>query len=170
MKKIIAFILIVFLSIYNYSSAKKYKFKLDPPFIIEQVRVAKQGTKFVKSWAVAKNADDAIIKAKQNVVAAALFIGISPNHEMGAGVIPPLCSQGTKAYEENKEYFDDFFKKGVFLKYVVDVNSTYPIGENNLNTPQGRKVGVYLQLFYDDLRKRLIQDNIIKALGDQFKY
>ena len=169
MRKIV-FLFIILFSFYNSSFAKKYKFKLDPSFAIEQVRVAKQGSKFVKSWAVAKNADDAIIKAKQNVVAAALFFGISPNHEMGAGVIPPLCSQGTKAYEDNKDYFDTFFKKGDFLKYVVDVNSTYPIGEDNLNTPQGRKVGVYLQLYYDDLRKRLIQDNIIKALGDQFKY
>ena len=34
MKKIIAFILIVFLSIYNYSSAKKYKFKFYEKSII----------------------------------------------------------------------------------------------------------------------------------------
>lgn len=169
MKKIV-FFYIIFLGFYSSSFAKKYKFKLDPPFAIEQVRVAKQGTKFVKSWATAKNADEAIIKAKQNVVAAALFTGISPNHEMGAGVIPPLCLQGINAYNDNKDYFDNFFKKGDFLNYILDVNSTYPIGENNMKTPEGRKVGVYLQLIYDDLRKRLINDKIIKGLGEQFKY
>lgn len=169
MKKI-TLIFIVLLSFQGSLWAKRYKFKLNPPFMIEQVRVAKQNTKFVKSWATAKKADEAIVIAKQNVVAAALFTGISPNYEMGAGVIPPLCSQGMNAYYDNKDYFDNFFKKGDFLNYILDVNSTYPIGENNLKTPEGRRVGVYLQLLYDDLRKKLINDKIIKGLGDQFKY
>lgn len=152
------------------TQAKKYKFTFTPPYEIEQVRVAKEGTKFVQSWAVDKNADKAIILAKQNAVAAMLFTGIAPNDVMGAGVIPPLFSQGPAAYEQYKDYFDNFFQQGEFLKYAIDVNSTYPTGQNNIKTPEGRRVGVYLQLLYEDLRQFLIKENMIKAMGSQFRY
>ena len=152
------------------SQAKKYKYVFAPPFEIEQVRVAQQGTKFVQSWAIEKNADKAIILAKQNAVAAMLFTGIAPNDVMGAGVVPPLFPQGPVAYEQNKEYFDKFFQEGNFLNFVVDVNSTYPTGQNNIQTPNGRRVGIYLQLLYDKLRLFLIEENMIKGMGDQFKF
>ena len=152
------------------AQGKKYKFTFAPPYDIEQVRVAQQGTKFVQSWALDKNADKAIIQAKQNAVAAMLFTGIAPNDVMGAGVIPPLFPQGSAAYEQHKDFFDKFFQQGEFLKYALDVNSTYPTGQNNVQTPNGRRVGVYLQLMYDDLRRLLIQENMIKAMGDQLRF
>lgn len=152
------------------SQAKKYKYVLNPPFEIEQVRVAVKGTKFVQSWAVAKNADKAIEQAKLNAVAAMLFTGIAPNDVLGAGVTPPLFSQGMDAYAQNKEYFDQFFGEGVYLKYAVDVNSTYPTGQNNVKTPQGRRVGVYLQLLYDQLREDMIKEGLIKSMGSQLRF
>lgn len=168
MKKISILTLIVLLAVSV--QAKKYKYVFAPPFEIEQVRVAQQGTKFVQSWAIDKNADKAIILAKENAVAAMLFTGIAPNDVMGAGVVPPLFPQGPVAYEQNKEFFDNFFQEGVFLKFVLDVNSTYPTGQNNVQTPKGRRIGIYLQLLYDNLRQYLIEENLIKAMGDQFKF
>ncbi len=170
MKKNVLIVLLCVATVSIQMQAKTYKYKFEPPFEIEQVRVAKQGLKFVQSWAECKNADKAIILAKQNAVAAMLFTGISSNDVMGAGVVPPLFLEGTSAYEKHKDYFDNFFKKGEFLKYAIDVNSTYPTGQNNIQTPKGRKVGIYLQLLYDDLRNRLIDEGMIKAMGDQFRF
>ena len=171
MKKIILILLTIVICGSNLSVAKKkYKFTFTPPFDIEQVRVAEKGTKFVKSWAVDKNADKAIIKAKQNVVAAALFTGIAPNNVMGCGAVPPLCPEGPDAYMAHKDYFDKIFVEGEFFNYAIDVNSTYPTGQNNIQTPEGRRVGVMIQLLYDELRERLIQDNIIKSMGSQFNF
>lgn len=167
MKKIILIAAILSLSL-GQAAAKKYKFTFNPPFEIEQIRYVSGGVKFIKSWAVDKNADKAIIKAKQNAVAAALFTGIAPNRVVGASSpISPICASGP-TYEENKEYFDKILVEGDFLNYALDVNSTYPTGQDNIQTPDGRRVGVYIKLLYDDLRNKLIQDNIIKPLGSQF--
>ncbi len=170
MKRFFLIAAIVVLSLGQINAAKKYKFNFNPPFEVEQIRVAKGGVWFVKSWAVDKNADKAIIKAKQNAVAAALFTGIAPNRVIGASyALPPLCKNGP-TYEENKEYFDKIFVEGDFFNYALDVNSTYPTGQDNVQTPNGRRVGVYIQLLYNKLKERLIQDNIISPMGSQFEY
>lgn len=146
--------------------AKKYPFKFNPSYEIEQVRVAEQGTKFVKCWGIAGNADKAIIAAQQNAVAACIFTGVAATET--AGRIPPLCMSGPDAYQLNKDYFDQFFITGQFFEYVKMVNSRYPTGENNVKTSKGRKVGIYLQVMYDALRKRLERDGIIKSLDSYF--
>lgn len=147
------------------SQAKSYPFKMDHPYQVEIVRVGQEGTKFLKAYGVAGSADKAIDQAMQDAVAACIFTGVEGTAT--AGKILPLCGS-TKAYEEHKEYFDKFFKKGEFLNYVKNVNKGYPSGENNVATPHGRKVGVYVSVMYDALRKKLEQDGIIKSLDSYF--
>jgi len=147
--------------------AKSYHFDMDHQYEVKIVRVSDQGTKFLLAGGIAGNADKAIIQAQQDAVAACLFTGVEGNPVVGAGKIPAICG-GKDVYEANKEYFDKFFKKGEFLDYVKNVNSKYPSGENNVAVKGGRKVRVYVQVMYDELRKKLEADGIVKALNSYF--
>lgn len=146
---------------------KKYKFQLTYDYAIEQKRGGINGTKVVKSWAVAKNADKAIVKAKENAIAAAIFTGYAanPDPSIGAYQVPALCNNAEEAFYNNQDFFEDFFTGGEYLNYVHEVNSTYPSGENNVNTPKGRRVGILLVVEYSALRKRLENAQIIKSLN-----
>ena len=146
-------------------SAKKYKFDINHSCQVEIVRVAQQGSKFLKAWGVAGNADKAIDQAMQDAVTACLFMGVEGNQI--AGKIPPLTS-GRDAYEAHKDFFDKFFTSGEFLNYVKNVNTGYPTGENNIATKGGRKVGIYVVVMYDSLRQLLEKEGIIKSLNSYF--
>ena len=145
--------------------AKKYPFDMNHPYEVQIVRVAQEGLKFYKVWGEANSVDKAINRALQDAVAASLFTGVAGNEI--AGSVPALCGS-VKAYYEHQSYFDDFFESGKFLLYVSNVNSQYPSGENNVRTSRGRRVCVYVKVRYDELRKQLEQDGIIKNLNDYF--
>ena len=145
--------------------AKKYPFDMNHSYEIQVVRVAQKGLKFYKVWGVAGSVDKAMTQALQDAVAASLFTGVAGSDV--ASAVPALCGS-VSAYQDHQSYFDDFFRSGKFLLYVNNVNSQYPSGENNVRTNQGRKVGLYVQVKYDELRKKLEQDGIIKSLKDYF--
>lgn len=158
---LIAFAMMTALSL----NAKSYKFDMNHSYEVKIVRVAQQGTKFLKAWGVAGSADKAITQAMQDAVAACIFTGVEGNDI--AGKIPALTS-GKGAYEEHKAFFDTFFKKGEFLNYVKNANTGYPTGENNISTSGGRKVGVFVVVMYDNLRKRLEDEGIVRKLNSYF--
>ena len=163
MKKHLFLILLLLVSLSV--SAKKYKFDINHSCQVEIVRVAQQGTKYLKAWGVAGNADKAMDQAMQDAVAACIFTGVEGNQI--AGKIPPLTS-GRDAYEAHKAFFDQFFTKGEFLNYVKNVNSGYPTGENNIAVKGGRKVGIYVVVMYDNLRQLLEKEGIVKSLNSYF--
>ena len=148
------------------TEAKKYPYQFTTDYTVQQIRVAKDGKKFVKVWGLGKNADRAMDKARQNAVAACIFVGVAATDI--AGVVPPLCVGGQQDYEAHRAYFDQFFVTGDFLNYVVDTNSRYPTGQDNVGTPDGRRVGIYVEVKYDELRRKLEQDGIIKSLDSYF--
>lgn len=80
----------------------------------------------LKSLGVAGSPDKAIDMAMQDAVAACIFTGVEGNEI--AGKIPPLVADRS-VYEEHKQFFDTFFKKGEFLQYVKNANTGYPTGE-----------------------------------------
>ena len=145
--------------------ARKYPFTMDHAYEIQMVRVAPEGMKFMKVWGVAGSADKAIDRALQDAVAACIFTGVSSNKDVN-GV--PALTNGSTDYEKHKKFFDTFFKKGEFLRYVHNVNKSYPSGENNINTTKGRKVCLYVVVMYDRLRKRLEDEGVIRRLNDYF--
>lgn len=151
--------------------AKKYKweYRSSAPQVTT-VSQGQGGKQIVKAWAVAGNADKAIVKAKMDAVNAALFYGIGADestHGMGvANLSSPLVTDAQ--YQDNKKLFEEFFKKGEFLNYVNEVNSSYPTGENNMSVPGGRKVGLNLVIDYPGLRKWLENNGISKGLGGHF--
>ncbi len=145
--------------------AKSYPFDMAHSYEVQVVRVAQQGTKFLKVWGIAGSPDKAIDRALQDAVAACIFTGVEGNEI--AGKVPALVS-GKEVYEQHKQFFDTFFKKGEFLQYVKNANTGYPTGENNIKTDKGRKVGIYAVVMYDNLRKRLEEEGIVKKLDSYF--
>ena len=151
---------------------KSYPFKIRHSYNVQVVHydligdiVAQKGNKFYKVWSEAGSVNKAIEQALQDAVAASLFTGVQASQS--ANSVPALCGS-FEAYEKYREYFDKFFKKGEFLQYVTNVNSQYPSGENNVRTSKGHRVGLYVTVRYDALRKKLEQDGIIKGLNNYF--
>ena len=145
--------------------AKSYPFDMTHSYEVQIVRVAQQGSKFLKAWGIAGSPDKAIDRAMQDAVAACIFTGVEGNEI--AGKIPALVPS-KEAYEQHKQFFDTFFKKGEFLQYVKNANTGSPTGENNIKTDKGRKVGIYVVVMYDNLRKRLEDEGIVKKLNSYF--
>jgi len=152
-------------------SAKKYKWTYgDHALQVYTTGQGKNRTQLIKAWAVAKNADKAIVQAKMDAVTAALFTGIGfdeSTHGMGVSNLAPLVSDAQ--YHEFESLFQEFFKKGTFLNFVHDLNSSYPSGQNNVAVPGGRRVGVNLVLDYPALRKWLEENGVVKGLGSHFR-
>ena len=169
-KRFLVCLLFSFSLVFCVYGAKKYKWEYNSkvPEVYTTAQ-GQQGKQIVKAWAVAGNADKAIIQAKMDAVSAALFNGIgydASTHGMGVANLPPLVSP--QQYEANKDLFDNFFKRGQFLNYVSDINSVYPSGENNMAVPGGRKVGINLTLDYKGLHEWLRENGIEKGVGNHF--
>lgn len=163
MRNVILFVcLVMCMSIH----ARKYPFDMKHTYEIEVVRVDKEGYKFCKVWGIARSVDKAMVQAQQDAVAASLFTGVPGNEH--ASSIPAICGSAD-IYKEHQKYFDEFFKSGEFLLYLRNVNSNYPSGENNVKYKGKRKVGLYVQIKYDELRKKMENDGIIKGLDDFFE-
>lgn len=166
MKRILFFFLALFM-VAGVSNAKSYKFEFKHTYNVYQIQTGRNGVKVVEAWAIAKNADKAIDQCKMDAVAAAIFTGIPvAEGAMGVSPIPPLLDAA--AYDANKAWFDEFFKKGRFMEFVSEINSTYPTGENNIQCPGGRKVTILLGVREEELRKFLEENGLKKKLSDHF--
>lgn len=138
-------------------AAKKYKFQLEDHYQIEQVRGSTSERLLIKAWATASNAKKAIEKAKQDAIAATIF--------GGSNAITPILRH-VESFDEHRDYFEEFFTKGEYLNYVEEINSAFPTGENNIQTPEGRRVGILLIVYSSQLREKLEQDGIAVKMSD----
>ena len=129
--------------------AKKYPFNIDASREAVVTRSATAGTKMVKVIAYGRTVDKAIGQAMMDAVVALTFFGASGENEMDA--CPAILLGGRAAYDEKKEFFNQFFQKGHFLSYVKRVNSNYPTGKNNIKTSKGRKVQLILLVDWNGL-------------------
>lgn len=128
--------------------------------------VGQDGTKVFKVWGYAKKVDDAIVQAKKNGVAACIFRGIPGGN--GAAPTPAICRE-PNAEETHADYFDAFFATGgKYLKYVNLTTDAIPSGQDRLKVKGGYKVGVAMQILYDNLRKDLEADGIARRLDAGF--
>ena len=86
----------------NSVNAKSYPFDMKHSYEMQIVRVAQQGTKFLKAWGVAGSPDKAMDRAMQDAVAACIFTGVEGNDI--AGKIPALVADKS-VYEQHKRFF-----------------------------------------------------------------
>lgn len=147
-------------------SERKAAFNSRYNYEINIAGVGMDGTKVYKVWGYGKKVDDAILNAKRSAVAAAIFKDIpgSPGVEGS----PAIC-QESNAAEVHADYFNAFFDfKGPWLNYVNLTNDAAPSGKNRLKVKDGYKVGIIVQVLYDNLRKDLEDAKIVKRMDSLF--
>lgn len=133
---------------------------------VTTVKVAVDGTKFVKVWGYGKKVDAAIINAKKNAVHACLFRGL-PGMET-AMPTPPII-RDRNSFEDNNDYFMDFFMTGGdYIQYINVTTDGVPSGQDRREVRGGYKVALYIQVMYDNLKKRMEEDGLVRKLSDGF--
>lgn len=169
MKKalILSFLMLLSLQV----SAKRYPWKgLDHQPNVVQLAQGHNMARVCKACGIAGSPDKAIDQALQDAVVQVIFYGLEKGKAQSA--FNPMLADGPQAYQDNKDYFDTFFKMGEFMNYVKNINSGYPSGENNVNTPEGRKVFINVEIDIKALQERLASDGFdVKAVnvGSYFK-
>lgn len=133
---------------------------------INTIQVGSDGTKFVKVWGYGRNVKKAMLQAKKNAVHACIFRGL-PGVEV-AMATPALCKD-SDAFENNQDYFTAFFSDdGDFIKYINMTTDTTPSGTDMRQVKGGYKIALYIQIMYDNLRRKLEEDGIVKGLSNGF--
>lgn len=170
MNKLLIFLLVlVFSAPISFSQNRKERkalFESMQNFEVSTIKVGTDGTKFIKVWGFGKKVDDAIVQAKKNAVYACIFRGLPAASTVNA--TPPLCKD-PNAYQVNQEYFDQFFETaGPYIGFVNMTTDGVPSGQDRLKVKKGYKVAIYVQVMFDNLRKKLEADGIIKSLSSGF--
>lgn len=135
---------------------------------VSTVQVGQDGTKFLKVWGFGKRVDLAVTQAKKNAVHACIFRGIPGNANATANATPALCPD-PNTINEKVDYFYDFFETGsTYLNFVNLTTDGIPSGQDKREVKGGYKVAIYVQVMYDNLKRKLEADGIIKKLNSGF--
>jgi hypothetical protein len=165
---IIRFIFLLGLSItllqVNAQSKKKRKTAgiYDTNFEAVCEGVGTEGTQLFKVYFYFKKEKNAGLYAKENAVKVVLFQGIPT----GKGCVDRgLVTQ--KEYEENIEYFEVFFDKGGSYQMYVNLISDSMVARVKM-PKRTYKAAWVVSVNYNNLRKQLEEDGIIKRLNSGF--
>lgn len=160
MKKIVLIIaLICMITPYNWAKVKSD----DNKYEIEMAEVGEPGTLVVKVWCYNKKPQVSEDIAKMNAVKGVLFKGVSDSGRMKGR--KALVEDG---YENHKDYFDDFFKEGKYAKYSRVALNNYVEQNSLIKVGKLYKIGKIVVISYNELRKQLETDKIIKGLDYGF--
>lgn len=135
---------------------------------IECQGIAKKGAKLVKVWSYSKNPKHAIAQAMKNAVHGIIFSGYAGGGD-GCTTLNPLVSD-YKLAEEHEDFFDAFFKDGgEYLKYVTSAtDGSIAPGDRLKISRREYKIGVIVSVQFDQLRKRLEKEGLVRALNSGF--
>lgn len=145
--------------------AQRYMARNSRNYEVVTLGVATDGTKAIKIYVTEKNKSKAIALAKKAAVEVCIFRGL-PSAGTVSGT-PALVSGSAES--EFADYFEEFFAPGgKYLRYV-NITSEGAIPEEDIiKVKGGVKVGVVVQIMYDNLRNDLQKDNIVKSLNYGF--
>ena len=174
---IIVFLLSVSIDAFSQNNVRRQQKKLwanDMNYEAVVVGIGADGTKLIKVYAYAKKIAIAKIKAKQNAVAACLFKGIHGSREKN---VKPIVTDPREA-DSHEAYFEKFFdlETGNYVRYVGVTNDA--TGKDIVKMKGGVwrggfKVGMTVSVNYDELRKEMERQGIVKklsnVLGDKAK-
>jgi hypothetical protein len=146
---------------------RKAHYSSDYNYEVEIQGVGQDGTKVMKVWGYGKRVEDAVIEAKMNAVAAAIFKGIPGGQ--GAAATPAIL-RDPNAAEKHADYFETFFAPGgKYLQFLTMTTDGMPSGQDRLQiSKKNYKVAIYAQVMYDALRKQLEADGIARKLDSGF--
>ena len=170
MKKLLILALLIFVGAsvcYGQNKDRRKSFKSWENYEITTVKVGVEGTKFVKVWGYGKTIDKAIMNAKKNAVHACIFRGIPG--AATAMATPAILRNEADAIEQHSDYFYEFFEAGVaYLGYVNVTTDGVPGGQDRRKVKGGYKVALYVQVMYDNLKRKLENDGIARKLSTGF--
>ena len=130
---------------------------------IEMAEVGEPGTLVVKVWCYNKKPQISEEVAKMNAIKGVLFKGVSDSGRMKGR--NALVDDG---YENHKDYFDIFFNEGKYLNYSRVALNNYVEQNSLIKVGKLYKIGKIVVISYNDLRKQLEIDKIIKGLDYGF--
>ncbi len=130
-------------------------------YSVETIKVGADGTKLLKVSGYGSNDDAAVFNAKRNAIHAAIFRGLPAT--LDANATPPICSDPS-AMTIHKAYFDQFFTSD-YQQYVNVTTDGVPSGADRVKVKGGYDVKIYVQVMFDNLRRKLEQDGIVTALS-----
>ncbi len=130
-------------------------------YSVQTIKVGADGTKYIKVSGFGSNDNAATFNAKRNAIHAAIFRGFPSAAETNA--TPAICSD-PNAMKVHKAYFDKFFESD-YQQYINITTDGVPSGSDRVKVKGGFDVKIYAQIMFDNLRKRLEQDGIVKALA-----
>ncbi|TGV01819.1 hypothetical protein [Flavivirga rizhaonensis] len=130
--------------------------------------IAKQGSKLVKVWSYSKNPKHAISRGMKNAVHGIIFKGYAGGGQ-GCTPLKPLVKSVDKE-EKFKAFFDAFFADGgEYLKYVsAATDGSIAPGDRLKVSKREYKIGVIVNIQFDQLRRRLESEGISKGLASGF--
>ena len=123
--------------------------------------VGSVGSNLLKVYSYGKNYDKAVKQAKHDAVHGILFKGIVGSN--GCANQPAMVKPQEQV--ANQAFFDEFFKKGEYLRFVNISNDGSIGATDRLKVGSMYKIGVTVSVQKDALRKYLEQAGVIKPLG-----
>lgn len=135
----------------------------DNRYEIEMAEVGEPGTLVVKVWCYNKKPQISEDIAKMNAIKGVLFKGVSDSGRMKGR--KALVEDG---YENHKDYFDDFFNEGKYANYTRVALNNYVEQNSLIKVGKLYKIGKIVVISYNDLRKQLETDKVIKGLNYGF--
>lgn len=161
-------ILICLCSLPAHSQSRKERkqlFDSSTNYEVEMLGVGQDGTKVFKVWAYGRTAEDAIMQAKKQAVRACLFRGLPGSGQTNA--TPAICPPAAET--TYADFFHTFFQVGgTFLGYVNITTDGMPSGQDRLKVKKGYKVGLKVQILYDNLRMAMENEGIAQRLNQLF--
>lgn len=124
---------------------------------------AAEGATLVRVWTYSTKPTIAEGQAGKNAVHGIIFKGF-PSSMDGTRIVgrEPLIND-PEIEEANKDYFKEFFKTGgAYQRYVSYIGNGIP--DQQIKVGKEYKIGVVVIVLVDQLRKRLEDDGIIKAM------
>lgn len=130
---------------------------------VECLGVELDGSQTLRIWGVGHNKKDAVEQAKKNAVRTVLFKGI---HDGLSGCNTKPVVFEVNAEEKYEDYFNVFFMDGgEYLKYVsMKDEKRINIFKKDKEKEKCRhfvKYGITVRVSRSELKKRLIDDNIL---------
>lgn len=153
----------IFTALFSISGCVANKELGKPQAIMAEI--GKPGTVVVTAWSYNKTPkieDDVVF---ENAIKCLLFEGIEADESRRMKGRPALAPG---AYEYNADYFDAFFSNKEYLPFCIMGMEGYVEQGNLIKTGNGYKIGKVVVVEYDQLRKKLVFDGIIRGLDSGF--
>lgn len=132
------------------------------------IAVGTTGTKYFFVTGTGKKVDGAVIQAQMNAIHACIFKTIPGTSQ--AESIPSLYGH-SQPKPEDEAFFDEFFApSGMYLSFIANRSTLKPESKDVVDLGKGfYQVGLKVQVSYDDLKRYLVDQGVIKAFAADLK-